>query len=451
MTFRSLALSNIRGNWRSYSAFFMSSVFSVMIFYMYAAFVAHPDLTGSPLNGTSKVRQGMLFCQYIIVIFSFLFVLYSNAAFLKSRRKEFGLLSLFGMTRMQLQKLIIYENALIAVTSIGAGIGLGMLFSKPFFMALAVLLKMKDPIAVVVPLQALWLTAGGFFMLFTLISIGTAVRVGRADIVELLNATSKSKEQIVYSPLLALLAIVCLAAAYSVAFTLNVKNFSMLAGFILFTAIMGTYLLFTQFSVLLLRYMTGNTRLYYHRTNMIVLAQLSHKLKANARMLFMVSILSAVILTVSGTIYMLGLAVELDDIQTQYADAQGLISLIMFIGIFISLLFFIASGSMIYFKLFTELQEDQVQYKALTRMGMTPSELRRIVITQIGILFFAPCLVGIAHALVALKALNNLLMVSNWIYSFVIIGIYLAMQSIYFLVACNSYIKGINLTKEIRI
>jgi len=139
--------------------------------------------------------------------------------------------------------------------------------------------------------------------------------------------------------------------------------------------------------------------------------------------------------------------VQLDNIKTQYEDAQGVISLTMFIGLFISLLFFIASGSMIYFKLFTELQEDQAQYKALTRIGMTQAELRKIVFMQVGILFFAPCLVGIIHALVALKALNNLLMVSNWIYSFVIIGIYMAMQTIYFLVASNSYMKSINLTK----
>ncbi|MBN6188744.1 FtsX-like permease family protein [Aneurinibacillus sp. BA2021] len=447
MTLRSLALRNIRRNWRSYRAFFMSSVFSVMIFYMYAAFVAHPDLTSGHVIGTSKVRLGMVLCQYIIVIFSFLFVLYSNSAFLKSRIKEFGLLYMLGMTRMQLRRFIVYESTIIAVMAIVAGISLGILFSKPFFMSLAVLLGMKDPITVAVPLHALWLTAGSFFMLFTLISIGTAMRVGCTEIVELLKATGRSEEQIVYLPWLALLAVVCLAASYGMALMLNARNFNMLALIILLTAITGTYLFFTQFSVMLLRFFKGSTRLYYNRTNLIVFAQLGHKLKENARMLFVVSILSAVILTVSGTIYMLGLAVQLDNVQTQYEDAQGVISLTMFIGVFISLLFFVASGSMIYFKLFTDLQEDQAQYKVLTRIGMTQAELRKKVFLQVAILFFTPCLVGIIHALVALKALNNLLMVSNWIYSFVIIGIYMAMQTIYFLVASNSYIKSINLTK----
>lgn len=447
MTLRSLALSNIRGNWRSYSAFFMSCVFSVMIFYMYAAFVAHPDLTKGYMIGTSKVRLGMVLCQYIIVIFSFLFVLYSNSAFLKSRSKEFGLLYMFGMTRMQLRKLIVYESMVIAVMAIAAGIGLGILFSKPFFMTLAVLLGMKDSIAVVVPLHALWMTAGGFLMLFTLISIGTSMRIGHTEIVELLKTKSSSEEEIVYSPWLALLAITCLAVSYGMALNLKAANFHILALMILLTAIMGTYLLFTQFSVLLLRLIKDNTKVYYNRTNLLVFAQLGLKLKKNARMLFVVSILSAVILTASGTVYMLGLAVRLNHMQTQYEDAQGVISLVMFIGLFISLLFFIASGSMVYFKLFAELQEDQTQYKALYRIGITQAELRRIIFRQIGIFFFAPCLVGIVHALIALKALNNLLMVSNWIYSFVVIGIYLAMQTIYYLLACSSYMKSINLTK----
>ncbi|WP_339292434.1 FtsX-like permease family protein [Paenibacillus sp. FSL W8-0187] len=445
MTLRSLALSNIRGNWRSYGAFFMSSVLSVMIFYIYAAFVAHPALTSGQLIGTAKVRLGMVLCQYIIVIFSFLFVLYSNSAFLKSRKKEFGLLYMFGITRIQLRRLIVYENTVIAVLAIAAGIGLGILFSKPFFMALAVLLGMKESIAALVPLRALWMTTGGFFMLFTFISVVTAWRVGSTEIAGLLNAAGRPKERSVYSPWFALLAVLCLASSYGMALRLNMANFSMLAPMILLTAVLGTYLLFTQFSRLLLRIIKGSARVYYNRTNLIVFAQLGLKLKENARMLFIVSILSAVILTASGTIYMLGLAVQLDNVKTQYEDAQGVISLTMFIGVFISLLFFIASGSMIYFKLFTELQEDQAQYKALTRIGMTQAELRKIVFMQVGILFFAPCLVGIVHALVALKALNNLLMVSNWIYSFVIIGIYMAMQTIYFLVACNSYMKSINL------
>jgi putative ABC transport system permease protein len=127
---------------------------------------------------------------------------------------------------------------------------------------------------------------------------------------------------------------------------------------------------------------------------------------------------------------------------SNYEAMQEAVALTLFIGMFISLLFFIASGSMIYFKLFTELQEDQAQFKALTRIGMTKSEIRKIVVSQIGMVFFIPVIVGISHALFAMKALDNMLESSNWFYSFVVIGIYIVMQTLYFLVACSSYMKS---------
>ncbi|WP_338749156.1 FtsX-like permease family protein [Bacillus sp. FJAT-52991] len=443
MTFRSLVLSNVQGNWRSYIAFFMSSVFSVMTFYIYAAFLAHPDVVSGHIAAAAKVRKGMVFCEYVIIIFSFLFVLYSNLSFFKTRKREFGLFSLFGMTREQLRKFIIYENMTIAVLAIGVGIGLGIVFSKLFFMALGVMLDIKDTIVFAVPPAAVWLTVRTFFMLFAIISLWIALRMRRIEMVDLFITSQQPKGQLVYSPWLAGLAVVCIVTSYSMALMLNVPYFDLMITLILITVLIGTYLLFTQVSIMLLGFIQKRVGIYYHRTNMIIFAQIGYKLKDNARMLFIVAILSAVILTVTSATYMLALAVDYQDIKTQYDNSKEVISLTMFIGMFISLLFFIASGSMIYFKLFTDLQEDQVQFKALSRIGMTQGEIRQVVFTQVSIIFFLPCIVGIIHALVAMKALDHFLMLSNWYYSFIIIGIYVIMQTIFFLITCHSYMKSI--------
>ena len=126
----------------------------------------------------------------------------------------------------------------------------------------------------------------------------------------------------------------------------------------------------------------------------------------------------------------------------RYGEMNETIALTVFIGLFISLLFFIAAGSMIYFKLFTEIGEDQAQFRSLSRIGMTKKEMRRTVVSQIAIIFFIPCAVGICHALFAMAALDNMMMTSNWFYSFVVFGIYVGMQFIYFLLASNSYMKS---------
>lgn len=637
MTFRSLALSNIRGKWRSYSAFFLSSVFSVLIFYIYAAFLYHPDVINGNIKAAEQVRTGMQFCLYLIVIFSFLFVLYSNSAFLKTRKQEFGLFSLFGMTRSQLRKLVVYESVAIALLSIGTGIGLGMLFSKFFFMALAVMLNVADPIPFAAPLKAVGITGIGFFVLFVSIAVLTSMRIGKSEIVDLLKAGRKPKGELVFSPWLVTLSIVCLAAGYGMALAMNMGTFIIFALPVLITVTVGTYFFFTQLSVLAIRFLQKRKSIFYNRTNMIILSQLGYKLKDNARILFMVSIMSAVILTASGTFYLmqvgikqnmlmyspytiaivetglhthevidpdkmaeslkqaghpivkqekmigaevgkfivvnqqgnevdfgagmiisastynrgaaqLGLSpitVEQDKVvlETSWsslpqavkgvvngkpvewsvsstvqttvmngtekysqtiimddfaytqlmssipeekqivaygyelsnweqsvgavANVEALVpndlkdqadmdraeryqeylassSLTLFIGMFISLLFFIASGSLIYFKLFTELQEDQAQFRALKRIGMTKEEIRKITVLQIAIIFYIPFVVGTIHALVAMKALDTLMMSSVWIYSFVVIGIYFVMQTIYFLVASISYLKSMN-------
>jgi Predicted ABC-type transport system involved in lysophospholipase L1 biosynthesis, permease component len=636
MTFRSLALSNMKGNWRSYSAFFLSCVFSVLIFYMYSSFIFHPDVVNGHIQQAAKVRRGMLFCLYIIGIFSFLFVLYSNASFLKTRKQEFGLLSLFGMTKAQLRKLVIYESIALALLSIGTGIGLGMLFSKLFFMALSVFLKVSDPIPFAAPLKAIGMTGLGFFVLFVAIAVLTSLRIGKAELVELFKAGRKPKGQLLFSPWLVALAIVSLGSGYTMAIMLNPFNFFYMALLILVTVTIGTYFLFTQFSVLLIRFLQKRHSVFYNRTNMVVLSQLGYKLKDNARILFMVSIMSAVILTASGTFYLMQInskqqiyqfypyavavmekglqshaVIDPEELKThlreaghpvtdekivagasvsdikltrsngnnieynpktmmisesdynRLAEAQGkqkihlkpdtvampgsfnppierfqgtvqgkafdyavsanlsdsvmnqtdmnwmtvimedgdykqllanvpeseqlvwygyevkdwehagaaikklqvpedlegqinrnradnfatmkeTSALTLFIGLFISLLFFIASGSLIYFKMFTELQEDQAQFNALKRIGMTKQEIRKITVTQIGIIFYLPCLVGTIHALFAMKALDGLMESSVWLYSFVIIGIFVVMQTIYFLLASMSYSKGLN-------
>ncbi|MGO4107744.1 ABC transporter permease [Paenibacillus sp. YAF4_2] len=636
MTFRSLALSNMKGNWRSYSAFFLSCVFSVLIFYMYSAFIYHPDVVSGHILQASKIRRGMMFCLYIIGIFSFLFVLYSNSAFLKTRKQEFGLLSLFGMTKAQLRKLVIYESIAIALLSIGAGIGLGMLFSKLFFMALSVFLKVTDPIPFAVPLKAIGITGFGFFILFVAIAVLTSLRIGRSELIDLFKAGRKPKGQLIFSPWLVALALVSLGSGYTMALMLDPFNFFYMALLILVTVTIGSYFLFTQFSVLLIRFLQKRHSFFYNRTNMIVLAQLGYKLKDNARILFMVSIMSAVILTASGTFYLLQISskqqiydfypytvavmekgihshdvIDLDAMKAQlraegfpvtdekivtgiaatnikltrsngndmeyspatmiisesdynrlakdkgkkqlhlkpgtaampgsfsppieritgsvqgqpidynaaaepsesimnqtnlnymtvimgdadydritagvpeadqlvwygyelknwehagpalnklevsddfidqinrsrpdnYANMRDTSSLTLFIGLFISLLFFIASGSLIYFKMFTELQEDQAQFNALKRIGMTRQEIRKITVTQIAIIFYLPCLIGTIHALFAMKALDGLMGSSVWLYSLVIIGIFVVMQTIYFLLASMSYSKGLN-------
>lgn len=52
-------------------------------------------------------------------------------------------------------------------------------------------------------------------------------------------------------------------------------------------------------------------------------------------------------------------------------------SLFFFIGTFIAVLFFIATGSILYFKLFNEIQKDRQEFISLKKMGMSQDEVKK--------------------------------------------------------------------------
>ncbi|MCY9509458.1 ABC transporter permease [Paenibacillus larvae] len=652
MTFRQFAIRNIKGNWVQYSAYFLSSVFSVMVFYMYTAFIWHPEIKSAEalptdlisISITNIVSALMIMCNVIIAIFSFFFILYSNSAFLKKRKKEFGLYTLFGMTNWQIRKMVFLENMAISLAAIGTGLGLGTLFSKLFFMILSQFLKLDKPIAFYWPYQAMRFSAFLFLGLFLFQTLYSLFRIKKSEIIDLIQGASKPKPMPRFSWILVLLSTVCIARGYYIAYTVDSVETALIYFFpSILIAIVGTYFLFTQSSILILKGLQNRKSFFYSRINMIAVSQLLYKIKDNARMLFTVTMLSAVVLTATASVY-IGLQILLaqtlsqnpqsiaflekgrgvhdvidpkqverilaedkvnvlykvqipllpgnllsetermrkakgtstmvisEDSYNQVADlmskpslpitpghavfahnmgltnqyiprdkveissdnwrsiitiekeieqdifapilVSGLLivsnedyeawrghtpeygqyiyyayelenwkqredtvkkiselvpekhdsdfsfrvqtykiltqisTLVMFIGLFISVLFFLAAGSITYFKLFTEIEDDRRQFRSLMKVGMTIEEIRRVVGTHVGIMFFIPCLVGTVHTLFVVKTLNNL--VGNvWLYAGIVIGCYWVLQTLYFLVARNFYTKWI-LREEVK-
>ncbi|UFJ39229.1 ABC transporter permease [Brevibacillus humidisoli] len=163
MTFRQFAFYNVIRNKRLYAAYFLSSAFSVMIFFIYAMFIFHPDVKEGVFREIAI--RGMEAAEYVIYVFSFFFIFYSVRAFLKSRKREFGILMMHGMTRSQLNKLIFLENILIGLAATVTGMIAGMLFAKLFLMIGAKAIIMES-LPFHLSWKALLLTFGAFTVLF---------------------------------------------------------------------------------------------------------------------------------------------------------------------------------------------------------------------------------------------------------------------------------------------
>ncbi|MBD2867809.1 FtsX-like permease family protein [Paenibacillus arenilitoris] len=300
MNFRQFAFNNVLRKKRTYAAHFMSSAFAVMIFFIYAVLLYHPSLQGqlAASGDTASLlgTMGLKISQYFIFIFSFFFLLYSAGAFLKVRKREFGILMMLGMSDKQRNRLVFIENMIIGLVSILVGIGAGILFTKLFLLVSERLLMLEEGLPFYVPIQAVWTTAGAFLLLFLVISLLTS-RVGkRHQLLELIKSDEKPREEPKASVWLSLLALVLLLAGYGMVFYFVLgRAFSLI---LLSTAIgcvvLGTYLLFTQLSVYAIRALKKKERLFFRKINLLTLSDLAYRMRDNANMFFMVATVTAV-------------------------------------------------------------------------------------------------------------------------------------------------------------
>ncbi|MEK4435564.1 ABC transporter permease [Paenibacillus sp. FSL K6-2862] len=306
MNFRQFAINNVVRNKRIYLAHFLSSTFSVMIFFTYALLLFHPDLKdglkGSSETVTMLANQGFMIAEIIIFIFSFLFLLYSVGSFLKTRKKEFGIFLIIGMTRKQMNRLLFMENMCIGIAAIAAGVGLGMIFGKLILLICGSLLAVENSLRFYFPLKAIALTAVAFLILFAVIALSSSLLIRKGTLIDLVKSEEKPKPEPKASRLLAFLSVLLIGGGYAGVFTFVwvTYSFPLLLGSVIMV-IAGTYLLFTQLSVYVIRALKRNQRLFFRKTNVLFLSELTYRMKDNAVMFFMVSVISASAFTGIGT------------------------------------------------------------------------------------------------------------------------------------------------------
>ena len=299
MTFRQFAYRNVVRNRRIYAAFLMASMFSVMVFFMYSMLMFHPKIDDEFLRESAVL--GMIVAEVILYIFTLFFLFYSMSAFLQARSKEFGLLLQLGMEKKQLNKLIFLETMLIGVVSVTTGILFGYAFSKFFLMIVRELLQLES-LPLYISFKPFALTMGAFFSLFVIIAMTSVVFIRDQKIIELIRGYWKTDELQSYSTIKAVGGIVMLLFSYAAAAFTSINVVKALSIILPPVAALGTYFFFTHSVIFLHDQVRKRKSLYWHRFRLIAISEGAVKLRENARMYFIVTIVSTVAFLSVGTL-----------------------------------------------------------------------------------------------------------------------------------------------------
>lgn len=301
MTFRQFAYNNVARNKRLYAAYFLSSMFTVMVFFTFSIFAYHPALNSSEIN--QNAAAGLSTAKWVIYVFSFFFVLYSMSSFLRSRQKEFGLLIMQGMSTAQLRQMVFLENMIIGFAATLGGIGLGLVFAKLILLIGERIIVLEETLSFYFPIQAMIVTFISFMILFVLISLFITAILRHRKLITLIKSNKTSKGEPKASIWLSLIVILLIGSSYVISLSVSGDQAIYLLVPIIIMVSIGTYLLFTQLSVYIIHRLKKRKSFFWYKTNMLLLSDLAYRMKDNARTFFLVAIVSTVSFCAIGTLY----------------------------------------------------------------------------------------------------------------------------------------------------
>ncbi|WP_445479039.1 FtsX-like permease family protein [Lysinibacillus irui] len=583
MTLFSLARKNIQRNLSNYFLYIASMVFSIVIYFTFVTLKYNDDL--SALKQSSQQIKGLMSASSVVLLFFIvIFMAYSNSFFMKKRKKEVALYSLLGVRKQKIGLMLFFENLVIGLVSLVLGIVLGFFMSQGLLMILVRLMGYEVVGSLTFSIEALINTAGIFTLLFLFTSLQGYRVIYQFKLIDLFHA-EKQGEQIPRASLVAaLLGTALIAFGYYTAasdlFTSKIWRFFTILGtplMVIGVTIAGTYLLFHSVSVFVLTALKKATSWSWKGLNLIGVSQLLYRIRANAKSLSIIAILSATTITAGGGVFGMyynaeasvrqmlpntlmwkGDAVELpqqevlynesltvknlrvdnefsffeytllkesdynrlaklqgkdqelhvadgstvlldaayderfshdftnenfklengdsfhvdkmytesvlnftsagtvlvvndqefiatnaeevtiqvigldNDLKQQamskdiykqlsseqqesfssvpqsYEDSIATVGALLFVGSFLGLVFLAATGSIIYFKILTEAEEDQAKYAILNKIGVNSKQILKTVASQVAVIFSAPLIVGIVHSSFALLAFSQL-------------------------------------------
>lgn len=309
-----LALTNIRKNSRTYVPYIITCILTIAMYYIMKSLSMNDGLSG--VQGGYAIQEILGLGNYVIAIFSCIFLFYTNSFLMKNRKKEFGLFNILGMEKRHIAKVIGYESFFVALISFIGGLGVGILLDKLMYLVLLKLINAEVSLGFYISKDVIFNTLILFGILFFLIFLNSLRMIHLSKPIELLKGGNTGEKEPKAKWILALLGVICLGTAYYIAVTVkNPLNALTLFFVAVVLVIVGTYFLFTAGSIALLKILKSNKRYYYKTNHFISVSGMMYRMKQNAVGLANICILATMVLTtVSPTVSMV---VGVEDILLQ--------------------------------------------------------------------------------------------------------------------------------------
>lgn len=311
-----LAWSNLKNSRQFYLPYVIAGMLSAMMFYTMCAIQGNEGL--SKMRGGTSVQMVLFFGVIVVGVFVSIFLFYTNSFIMKRRKKELGIYNILGMEKIHIAKIMAWETFFSFLIAVGGGLILGIVFQKLLTMFLYRLTGLDAAIPFYISGWGCLHTAELFGAIYVCILLYNLMQIRLSNPVELLHSGSTGEREPKTKILQAVLGVVCIAAGYYMAITVDNPVKAITLFFVaVMLVIIGTYWLFNAGSIAFLKLLRKNKRYYYQTRHFTTVSGMIYRMKQNAVGLANICILSTMVLVVISMTVCMYVGLE-DKLKTQY-------------------------------------------------------------------------------------------------------------------------------------
>lgn len=314
--FQKLAISNLKKNRQTVVPYLFTSMITAAVYYIMLSLSQNPGL--NDMVGAVVLQEILGLGCGVVLIFSVIFLFYTNRFLMKRRKKEFGLYNILGMEKRHLAITLAWETIILYVLSMIGGLIIGIALDKILFLLLGNLINAPVSLGFLISTKVIRSVLMLFLVIFILTYINSVRQIQTANPIELLHSDSMGEREPKSRFLLAFFGILSLGSGYFLAITTKNPVSSLTLFFLaVILVIIGTYLLFTAGSVVFLKMLRRNKHYYYQVQHFTSVSGMLYRMKQNAVGLANICILSTMVLVMISSTSSLMFGVK-EMIDTRY-------------------------------------------------------------------------------------------------------------------------------------
>lgn len=295
-----LSLTGIKSRLKDYVVLFSGLIVASMIFYMFLTIAINPAFITKDIsvNRTDFVKYIFAFGIVLLVIITFVYLIYANTFLLSMRQHDYGMYMMLGAKSTRIGMLIFCETLLTGILAVCLGIILGFGLTAIVSRLLVNKLGLEiNHFQIILP-NAILGTIIFFVMVFFIGALANVHKLTHTQVINLLHE-DQTPVKLNRHPLLLLIEVVLgiglLAVGYYV-MTLKANQVFTIIPTALITIVAGSYFVFHAVFTSIISLLLKRKKFSYHGIRMFTLGQLKFRLHSYTRVLTMISLLFALAL-----------------------------------------------------------------------------------------------------------------------------------------------------------